>query len=70
MFLKNKDKIVGAIVAKMDAPKKEENEVDEEENEDLEVYGEELLSAIKHRDVPGLVEALKYFINACKESGE
>lgn len=68
MLLKNKDKIVGAIIAKME-PKEEESKPAEEEN-DYELAAEEILLAIKHKDVPGLVEALKYFIKACGEEEE
>lgn len=68
MLVKNKDKIVGAIIAKM-SPKKEEEEESKpaEEENDYELAAEEILLAVKHRDVPGLVEALKYFIKACGE---
>jgi hypothetical protein len=39
-------------------------------SEDLEVAAEEVLQAIKMRDVSLLAEALKYFVNACKEEEE
>jgi hypothetical protein len=70
MFMKNKDKIIGAILAKVEKPKEEE-ELKEKEykmgSEDLEVAAEEVLQAIKMKDVSFLAEALKYFVNACKE---
>ena len=69
MFMKNKDKIIGAILAKVEKKPKEELKEKEYEvgSEDLEVAAEEVLQAIKMRDVPLLAEALKYFVNACKE---
>ena len=67
MFMKNKDKIIGAILAKVEKKPKEEEEEYEVGSEDLEVAAEEVLQAIKMRDVPLLAEALKYFVNACKE---
>jgi hypothetical protein len=69
MFMKNKDKIIGAILAKVEKPKEEEPKEKEYEmgSEDLEVAAEEVLQAIKMRDVSLLAEALKYFVNACKE---
>ena len=71
MFMKNKDKIIGAILAKVEKKPKEEEELKEKEyemgSEDLEVAAEEVLQAIKMRDVSLLAEALKYFVNACKE---
>ena len=70
MFMKNKDKIIGAILAKVEKKPKEEEEEYEVGSEDLEVAAEEVLQAIKMRDVPLLAEALKYFVNACKEEEE
>jgi spermidine/putrescine-binding protein len=71
MFMKNKDKIIGAILAKVEKPKEEEPEKEYEMgSEDLEVAAEEVLQAIKTRDVSLLAEALKYFVNACKEEEE
>ena len=72
MFMKNKDKIIGAILAKVEKPKEEEPKEKEYEmgSEDLEVAAEEVLQAIKMRDVSLLAEALKYFVNACKEEEE
>ena len=70
MFMKNKDKIIGAILAKVEKPKEEEEPKEKEYemgSEDLEVAAEEVLQAIKMRDVSLLAEALKYFVNACKE---
>lgn len=67
MLLKNKDKIVGAIIAKMSPKKEEEESKPAEEENDYELAAEEILLAVKHKDVPGLVEALKYFIKACGE---
>jgi hypothetical protein len=66
----SKSDIIGAILAKVEKKPKEE-EVKEKEyemgSEDLEVAAEEVLQAIKMRDVSLLAEALKYFVNACKE---
>jgi hypothetical protein len=74
MFMKNKDKIIGAILAKVEKKPKEEEELVEKEyemgSEDLEVAAEEVLQAIKMKDVSLLAEALKYFVNACKEEEE
>ena len=72
MFMKNKDKIIGAILAKVEKPKEEEPKEKDYEmgSEDLEVAAEEVLQAIKTRDVSLLAEALKYFVNACKEEEE
>jgi hypothetical protein len=72
MFMKNKDKIIGAILAKVEKPKEEEPKEKEYEmgSEDLEVAAEEVLQAIKMKDVSLLAEALKYFVNACKEEEE
>lgn len=72
MLFKNKDKIIGAILAKVEKPKEEEPKEKEYEmgSEDLEVAAEEVLQAIKNRDVAQLAEALKYFVNACKEEQE
>ena len=71
LLFKNKDKIIGAILAKVEKKPKEEEELKEKEyemgSEDLEVAAEEVLQAIKMRDVSLLAEALKYFVNACKE---
>jgi hypothetical protein len=69
LLFKNKDKIIGAILAKVEKPEKEEPKEKEYEigSEDLEVAAEEVLQAIKMRDVSLLAEALKYFVNACKE---
>jgi hypothetical protein len=69
MLFKNKDKVIGAILAKVEKPKEEEPKEKEYEmgSEDLEVAAEEVLQAIKMRDVSLLAEALKYFVNACKE---
>ncbi len=71
MFMKNKDKIIGAILAKVEKPKEEPKEKEYEMgSEDLEVAAEEILQAIKMRDVSLLAEALKFFVNACKEEEE
>ena len=73
LLFKGKDKIISAILAKVEKkPKEEETKEKEYEmgSEDLEVAAEEVLQAIKMRDVSLLAEALKYFVNACKEEEE
>jgi hypothetical protein len=72
LLFKGKDKIIGAILAKVEKPKEEEPKEKEYEmgSEDLEVAAEEVLQAIKMKDVSLLAEALKYFVNACKEEEE
>jgi hypothetical protein len=71
MFMKNKDKVIAAILAKVEKPKEEKPEKEYEMgSEDLEVAAEEVLQAIKIKDVSLLAEALKYFVNACKEEQE
>lgn len=68
-MIKSKDKLIGAILAKVEKPRDEEPKEKDYEmgNEDLEVAAEEVLQAIKMRDVSLLAEALKYFVNACKD---
>lgn len=77
MLPQARKKGISVIIASMGKPKegpseegkeKEYEESSEPENEEkLNMAAEEIISAVRTKDVFALVEALKYFVSSCKE---